>query len=111
MGLSTHVLNLVTGLPAVGVGVALSVDGQEIIRMETNADGRCPDLLKGASLKTGAYRLSFEAGRYWTSLDPDRKEDPFFDTIPIDFRITDIARHYHVPLLLSPYGYSTYRGS
>ncbi|RIJ32995.1 hydroxyisourate hydrolase [Henriciella mobilis] len=107
MGLSTHILDLVTGMPAKGVKVSLSIDGEPAGESVTNDDGRCTDLLGARPLKAGVYRLVFHAGDYLGRSD----EPPFFDVIPIDFTVTDTERHYHVPLLLSPFGYSTYRGS
>lgn len=107
--LTTHVLDLKTGLPAAGLKVDLYHIGdgtQNLLgRFVTNHDGRVDGpLLSGADFKPGAYELVFHAGAYLGEMD-------FLDMIPIRFHITDPERHYHVPLLLSPYGYSTYRGS
>jgi 5-hydroxyisourate hydrolase len=107
--ISTHVLDLSTGLPAVGVGVALfrlADDGHPelIAESETDADGRVLDLLDGAPLEAGDYQLAFDVGGH-------ADEDAFFQSLAIALRITDLDRSYHVPLLLSPFGMSTYRGS
>jgi 5-hydroxyisourate hydrolase len=108
--ISTHVLDLAAGEPAAGVGVALfhlDADGvpQLVSELETDADGRIADLLLGADLMDGDYQLAFDVGGY------DEEPDAFFQSAAISLRITDTSRAYHVPLLLSPYGLSTYRGS
>lgn len=108
--ISTHVLDLATGDPAPGVGVALfhlSDDGSPelVSELQTDADGRIRDLLDGAELLEGDYQLAFDVGGY--ADDPDA----FFQSAAIALRILDTDRSYHVPLLLSPYGMSTYRGS
>lgn len=106
MGLSTHILDLTSGQPASGVKVTLFSGERELGVFETDEDGRCQSLLPG-NFEVGLYRLEFAVGCYF-----ERKaEETFYDVIPVIFRISDIARHYHVPLLLSQYGYSTYRGS
>jgi hydroxyisourate hydrolase len=104
------VLDLASGEPAAGVGVALfrlSDDGTPklVAELETDADGRIRDLLDGAELTEGDYQLAVDVGGY--ADDPDA----FFQSVAVALRITDAARSYHVPLLLSPYGMSTYRGS
>ncbi len=108
--ISTHVLDLATGDPAAGVGVALfrlADDGSpELVgEHQTDADGRIRDLLGGDELTEGDYQLAFDVGAYHE--DPDA----FFQSAAVALRITDASRSYHVPLLLSPYGMSTYRGS
>jgi 5-hydroxyisourate hydrolase len=108
--ISTHVLDLATGDPAPGVGVALfrlADDGQPelISELETDDDGRIRDLLEGQELREGDYQLAFDVGGY--SDDPDG----FFQSAAYALRVSDAGRSYHVPLLLSPYGMSTYRGS
>jgi hydroxyisourate hydrolase len=108
--ISTHVLDLATGQPAPGVGVALfrlTDDGapELVSELLTDADGRIGDLLDGADLLEGDYQLAFDVGAY--SDDPDA----FFQSAAVALRITDTSRSYHVPLLLSPFGMSTYRGS
>jgi 5-hydroxyisourate hydrolase len=108
--ISTHVLDLATGDPAPGVGVAifrLADNGQPelISELQTDADGRIHDLLDGEPLREGDYQLAFDVGGYLD--DPDA----FFQSAAYALRVTDVDRSYHVPLLLSPYGMSTYRGS
>ena len=108
--ISTHVLDLATGDPAAGVGVALfrlTDDGHPelLSELRTDADGRIRDLLDGAPLSEGDYQLAFDVGEY--ADDPDA----FFQSAAYALRVTDVDRSYHVPLLLSPYGMSTYRGS
>jgi 5-hydroxyisourate hydrolase len=108
--ISTHVLDLATGNPAPGVEVALfqlSDDGSpEIVsELQTDADGRIRDLLAGAELAEGDYQLAFDVGGYAD------EPDAFFQSAALALRITDATRSYHVPLLLSPFGMSTYRGS
>jgi 5-hydroxyisourate hydrolase len=113
--LTTHVLDVARGRPAVGLAVTLYAAGGErrqLAAAVTNADGRCDaPLLEGETLKAGAYELVFEAGRYFDSLRLDLPEPKFLDQVVIRFGIADPDQHYHVPLLLSPFGYSTYRGS
>jgi hydroxyisourate hydrolase len=108
--ISTHVLDLASGQPAPGVGVALfrlADDGapELVSELQTDADGRIGDLLDGAELVEGDYQLAFDVGAY--AEDPDA----FFQSAAVALRITDASRSYHVPLLLSPFGMSTYRGS
>ncbi len=106
--LSTHVLDTMLGKPAAGVGLMLLAGEDLLLAGKTDADGRCrafPDLTPGP------YRLTFAAGDYYRALGLDLPEPPFLDVVPIDFGVSDAATHYHVPLLVSPYGYSTYRGS
>lgn len=106
--ITTHVLDTSTGKPAVGIRVTLERDSSLIGSSVTDEDGRCRDLLQhGSSLGEGDYRLTFAVADYF-----DRaKTSAFYSEITINFRILDEGQHYHVPLLLSPYGYSTYRGS
>ena len=108
--ISTHVLDLAAGEPAAGVGIALfrlADDGspQLLSELTTNDDGRIPDLLDGAALEEGDYQLAFDVGGYAD------EPDAFFQSVAVALRVTDADRSYHVPLLLSPYGMSTYRGS
>jgi 5-hydroxyisourate hydrolase len=112
--LTTHVLDTASGKPAAGLRIELFRAGEDtplkIIR--TNADGRADaPLLEGLSLAPGQYELRFHAGEYLRAGGAALPEPAFLDVIPIRFGIADAAAHYHVPLLLSPYGYSTYRGS
>ena len=110
--LTTHVLDTMTGTPAAGLRIDLykieGGDAQFLSSHKTNDDGRVDDpLLAGGEFAIGNYRLDFHAGDY---LAQNGGSD-FLNIIPIQFMIADTARHYHVPLLLSAYGYSTYRGS
>lgn len=113
--LTTHVLDTANGRPAAGLKIALyEVSGtshRKVKEAVTNADGRCDaPLLEGAAFRTGQYELVFFAGDYLRGLGVDLPDPPFLDQIPIRFGMAEQA-HYHVPLLLSPFGYSTYRGS
>lgn len=113
--LTTHVLDVARGRPAAGLAVTLyTADGtrQKLAAAETNADGRCDaPLLEGDGFRPGPYELVFEAGRYFDRLGLDLPEPKFLDQVVIRFGIADVDQHYHVPLLISPFGYSTYRGS
>ncbi|HVK90334.1 MAG TPA: hydroxyisourate hydrolase [Mycoplana sp.] len=111
--LTTHVLDTALGKPAEGLRIDLfHIDGdraEQIGSTRTNADGRCDEpLLAGEAMKPGTYELRFHAGDY---LGRNADVVPFLDVIPIRFGIAEASAHYHVPLLLSPFGYSTYRGS
>ncbi|MBZ0165119.1 MAG: hydroxyisourate hydrolase [Notoacmeibacter sp.] len=114
--LTTHVLDAAAGVPAGGLKITLwrlSGEAREKIKaVTTNADGRCDEpLLAGDALAQGVYELVFEAGDYLRRAGSELPEPPFIDQVPIRFGIADASQHYHVPLLLSPYSYSTYRGS
>lgn len=118
--LTTHVLDTARGIPAVGVAIELfrlHGDGTEerrerLRRLITNPDGRTErPALAGVDLRPGRYEMVFFVGDYFRKTMPDLPEPPFLDRIPIHFGIADIALHYHVPLLVSPWSYSTYRGS
>ncbi len=114
--LSTHVLDTARGKPAAGVGITLyRITGQshrKLVEAVTNSDGRTDaPLLQGAGLKAGSYELVFHAGAYLRASGQAGAGPLFLDEIPIRFGIADAEQHYHVPLLLSPFGYSTYRGS
>jgi 5-hydroxyisourate hydrolase len=113
--LTTHVLDTALGRPAAGIGIALRQarkHGAALVRAVTNADGRCDrPLLEGDALQAGVYDLIFEAGAYFDRLGLALPEPKFLDEVTIRFGVADPTGHYHVPLLLSPYGYSTYRGS
>jgi 5-hydroxyisourate hydrolase len=111
-GLTTHVLDTMHGRPAAGVAVRLLQGAHELVRTTTNADGRCDSpLLSGESIEASAYRLEFDVGAYYRGLGVPLPEPAFLETVGIDFGVADTAAHYHVPLLVSPFGYSTYRGS
>ena len=109
--LTTHVLDTAKGKPA--TGMKIEVWGENLLKtIHTNADGRADaPLLEGAGLKAGHYELRFFAGDYLRAHDAALQEPLFLDVIPIRFGISDPTQHFHVPLLLSPFGYSTYRGS
>ena len=114
--LSTHVLDTVNGKPARGVAIELfsvEVEGRRsILRTVTNADGRTDaPLMIGDAFRTGTYELVFEIGAYFRSLGTATADPPFLDIVPIRFTIAERDGHYHVPLLASPWSYSTYRGS
>jgi 5-hydroxyisourate hydrolase len=110
-GISTHVLDTAKGRPAQGVRVIaerMSADGTFIAvgGGVTDSNGRIPQLLgSGAALQAGAYRLTFSAGEYFGD------NAAFYSEITVQFMVRDPSTHYHVPLLLSPYGYTTYRGT
>ncbi len=117
MGLSTHVLDTMHGTPAAGMAVALyATDGSDarcVKQLVLNQDGRNPDglLLDATSLKKGTYRLVFDVAAYFKALGVVLPEPNFLDQVTLDFGVGDPAQHYHVPLLISPWSYSTYRGS
>jgi 5-hydroxyisourate hydrolase len=108
--LSTHALDTMHGKPAAGLAIALSGPDGEIARGMTNADGRCPELAQ-TGLAPGRYALRFAVGDYFRALGVTLADPPFLDDVTVDFGIAADGGHYHVPLLVSPYGYSTYRGS
>jgi 5-hydroxyisourate hydrolase len=114
--LTTHVLDTARGLPARGLKLSLHrlEDGGAVALKQaiTNDDGRLDaPLLEGAAMARGTYELTFHAGDWLRGRGEPLPSPAFLDTIPIRFGIADPDAHYHVPLLLSPYGYSTYRGS
>ena len=111
MGLSTHVLDQVAGLPAVDVTVQLFINGILACEAKTDSDGRCKTLRKDGELTIGSHRLIFHIGDYFSRRNALVDQAPFFNVAIIEFEITDADRHYHVPLLASPFGYTTYRGS
>ncbi|WP_221930904.1 hydroxyisourate hydrolase [Telmatospirillum sp. J64-1] len=114
--LTTHVLDTATGRPASGMRLFLhAVDGSErrlLGEFVTNADGRLDaPALSGAELKAGTYELEFLAGAYFSATCQPTAAPSFLDRIPLRFAIGNPEQHYHVPLLVSPWSYSTYRGS
>jgi len=110
--ISTHVLDTARGKPAQNVVVDLHLEGRHIKTASTNADGRTDEpLLAGDRLEAGVYELTFHAGDYFRGLGLQLPDPPFLDRVVICFGVSDPSGTYHVPLLLSPYGYSTYRGS
>ena len=114
--LTTHVLDTAAGRPAAGLSIELAaIEGatrRTIATVATNSDGRVDTpLLSGETMRPGVYELVFHAGDYLRQGGAALPEPAFLDVIPIRFGIADATAHYHVPLLISPYGYSTYRGS
>ena len=114
--LTTHVLDTARGSPASDLSIDLfRLDGDVLVLMKTtktNDDGRCDaPLLNGGALQKGRYQLLFKVAAYLRQSGDDLPEIPFLDDVVINFGINDPSQHYHVPLLLSAYGYSTYRGS
>jgi len=110
-GISTHVLDTSAGRPAPGVPVTLEQQTgngwQRVGEGITNQDGRIAELLAGAALAPGTYRLTFDTAIYFRT----KNQGSFYPQVQVMFTVGDERQHYHVPLLLSPYGYSTYRGS
>ena len=107
--LSTHVLDTAHGCPAAGIAVTLlAVSGDALFEGTTNADGRCPDL---PAVSCGRYALVFAVADYFRGRGVTLPDPPFLDRVTIDFGIAEEGGHYHVPLLVSPFAYSTYRGS
>ena len=114
--LSTHVLDTANGRPARGVAIELlAVEGEgrrSIVRTATNGDGRTDaPLMAGEAFRPGTYELVFHVGAYFRGLGAAIADPPFLDLVPIRFTIAEPDGHYHVPLLVSPWSYSTYRGS
>jgi 5-hydroxyisourate hydrolase len=115
-GLTTHMLDVSSGKPAEGVRIDFSVaDGEAyrfILTVHTNADGRNAEpLLTPETMKVGQYQLAFHIAEYFTKLGTVLPNPPFLDKAVIQFGIADATSHYHVPLLASPWSYTTYRGS
>jgi len=114
--LTTHVLDTMSGQPAAGVEIELfRLEGEERRRLAsvtTDRDGRAPGpIMQGADLQSGVYELLFHVGDYFRNRSVSLPEPAFLDRVPVRFGIADASRHYHVPLLISPFGYATYRGS
>ena len=117
MGLSTHVLDTMHGTPAAGMHVALyASQGEQATLVKSfvlNADGRNPDgmLIEHANLKVGTYRLVFDVAAYFEARGVVLPKPNFLNRVSLDFGVAHAEQHYHVPLLVSPWSYSTYRGS
>lgn len=114
--LTTHVLDTAQGCPGEGIRIEVyRLQGNDRVRLKevvTNDDGRCDaPILEGSDLTAGEYELVFHAGDYLRQQGVEAREPRFLDVIPLRFGVSDVEAHYHVPLLVSPYGYSTYRGS
>ena len=113
--LTTHVLDTANGCPAAGLIVTLTrLDPTEeaLVTLRLDADGRAAQpLLEGAALRPGRYRLTFATADYFRTKNATLADPPFLDRIPIEFAIADADAGYHVPLLVSPWSYATYRGS
>jgi 5-hydroxyisourate hydrolase len=114
--LTTHVLDTMSGRPGAGLRVELfRLDGQDrslLADARTNADGRCDaPLLAGDAFRAGTYELVFHVGEYFDRAGVTLPDPPFLSQVPVRFGVASAAQHYHVPLLVSPYGYATYRGS
>jgi 5-hydroxyisourate hydrolase len=114
-GLTTHMLDVASGKPAEGVRIDFSVltgDAYQLVRtVHTNADGRTEPLLTTETMKVGKYQLVFYIAEYYTKLGTTLPSPPFLEKAVIQFGIADAASHYHVPLLASPWTFTTYRGS
>jgi 5-hydroxyisourate hydrolase len=115
-GLTTHMLDVASGIPAEGVKIDFSVlegGAYKLVRtVHTNADGRTPEpLLTAETMKVGQYQLVFHIAEYFTKRGTVLPNPPFIEKAVIQFGISDAASHYHVPLLASPWSYTTYRGS
>lgn len=114
--LTTHVLDTAHGKPGRDVKVSLYkiVDNLKVslASTKTNADGRCDQpLLEGAALQPGVYELDFDVGAYFNGLGVAQTQPPFLDVVTLRFGVADASQHYHVPLVVTPWSYSTYRGS
>ena len=114
--LSTHVLDTANGVPAQGITLEfyrLEGSNQQLIKtLSTNSDGRTDELLlDDSNIEVGEYSIVFYVGDYFSKLTGDKTEPAFLNRIPINFGIFDAKANYHVPLLVSPWSYSTYRGS
>ena len=115
-GLSTHVLDTARGRPAAGLAIELyriAGDSRDLIRRATtNADGRVDGLMiEAKDMRVGTYELVFAVADYFRAAGVALADPPYLDLVPVRFAVSDVAAHYHVPLLVSPYGYTTYRGS
>jgi 5-hydroxyisourate hydrolase len=106
--LSTHVLDTARGKPAAGMQIRLYRGSELLVKAETNPEGR---LVAGDNIPAGKYELVFAVGAYFRAAGETLPDPPFLDDVAVRFGIADTSANYHVPLLVSPYGYSTYRGS
>ena len=113
-GLTTHILDTAAGRPAADVVVRVSTRRDGVVsplsETRTDADGRAR-LVEGSNLAVGGYRLEFAVADYFKASGATLSDPPFLDVVVIDFAVADPAQHHHVPLLVSPFAYSTYRGS
>jgi 5-hydroxyisourate hydrolase len=113
--LTTHVLDVSAGIPAAGMRIELHATdsaSRVLADVRTNADGRCPaPLLQGEDFRAGRYSLVFHVSEYFAARGVQLPDPPFLDCVVVQFGIADPASHYHVPLLVTPWSYSTYRGS
>ena len=112
--LTTHVLDTANGCPGAGILVRLYAENsvRPVAEARTNADGRCDKpLLEDAAMRAGHYTLDSTVGDYFLAKAAKLRESPFLHLVEIAFNIADASQHYHVPLLVSPWSYSTYRGS
>jgi hydroxyisourate hydrolase len=114
-GLTTHVLDTARGRPAEGVAIELWREGELVASAVTNADGRTDaPLVERGALQAGTYELRFGVGPYFAAVEgdgPPVSDPPFLDVVPVVFGVADPDVHFHVPLLVTPWSYSTYRGS
>jgi len=116
-GLTTHVLDTARGRPAAGLRLELAViepggGARHLKTVTTNAEGRTEQpLLDEGEMKRGRYQITFHVGPYFAATGMALADPPFLDQVPVRFAIADTEAHYHVPLLVSPFGYVTYRGS
>jgi 5-hydroxyisourate hydrolase len=102
--LTTHVLDTAAGRPAAGIAVTVHRDGDLVAEAVTDADGRTGPLLEGGAFTAGVYEITFTVGAHFGGAG-------FLDRVPVRFTVTEPGEHHHVPLLVSPFAYSTYRGS
>jgi len=113
-GLTTHILDTAAGRPAADVVVRVSTRRDGVVSLlsetRTDADGRAR-LVEGSNLAVGGYRLEFAVADYFKASGATLSDPPFLDVVVIDFAVADPSQHHHVPLLVSPFAYSTYRGS
>jgi 5-hydroxyisourate hydrolase len=114
--LTTHVLDTALGKPGKNIEVRLfsiNENGRSaLLTITTNADGRCDQpLLQGDAFQSGVYELDFHVGAYFSALGVATPQPPFLDVVTLRFGVADANQHYHVPLVVTPYSYSTYRGS